>query len=69
VRARNEGSTTDAASGAEHDLLDNLGGQFLLLDGVTGRQPTVVAAVAVPQSDEVEDGVRLGLPQFYRQRG
>ena len=33
------------------------------LDGVTGRQSTVVAAVAVPQSDEVENGVRLGLLQ------
>jgi len=34
-----------------------------LLDGVTGRQPTVVAAVAVPQSDEVRKGVGLGLLQ------
>src|SRR5215470_1210916 len=33
------------------------------LDGVTGRQPTVVAAVAVPQSDEVSNGVRIGLLQ------
>jgi hypothetical protein len=33
------------------------------LDGVTGRQRTMVAAVAVPQSDEVRNGVRLGLLQ------
>src|ERR1700732_2030065 len=32
------------------------------LDGVTGRQPNVVAGVAVPQSDGVGNhGVRLGL--------
>jgi hypothetical protein len=31
------------------------------LDGVTGRQPTVVTAVAVPHSDEVRNGVRVGL--------
>src|SRR5215467_4458360 len=37
-----------------------------LLDGVTGRQPTVVAAVAVPQSDEVRKGVGLGLLQHHR---
>ena len=33
------------------------------LDGVTGPQPTVVAAVAVPQNDEVRNGVRVGLLQ------
>jgi transposase len=33
------------------------------IDGVTGRQPTVVAAMAVPQSDEVSNGVRIGLLQ------
>jgi hypothetical protein len=35
----------------------------VLIDGVTGRQPTVVAAVAVPQSNEVRNGVRVGLLQ------
>jgi hypothetical protein len=35
------------------------------IDGVTGRQPTVVAGVAVPQSDEVGTGVRLSLLQHH----
>ena len=35
------------------------------IDGVTGRQPTVVAGVAVPQKDEVGTGVRLSLLQHH----
>ena len=33
------------------------------IDGVTRRQPTVVAGVAVPHSDDVEKGIGLSLLQ------